>query len=102
MHPQADKGAAVRFAAEHLGVAPEQVMVFGDNSNDLPMFRYAGWPVAMGNGEKCAWIWPALSPRTTIPAAWARLSKNTFWEKNNTGTGEGCHALRHETGGFGH
>ena len=54
MHPQADKGAAVRFAAEHLGVAPEQVMVFGDNSNDLPMFRYAGWPVAMGNEEKCA------------------------------------------------
>ena len=35
-----------------LGIAREQVMAFGDNTNDLPMLAYAGASVAMENGEK--------------------------------------------------
>ena len=45
-----DKGTAVKTLAEKLGLTAEQVMVFGDYENDVDMFRYAGWPVAMGNG----------------------------------------------------
>ena len=52
MMPGVDKGAALRFLAERLGVDREQVMAFGDNSNDLSMLNYAGAPVAMANGEQ--------------------------------------------------
>ena len=33
---------------EHLGLKPENVMVFGDGLNDLELFDYAGISVAMG------------------------------------------------------
>lgn len=46
-----DKGSAVRFLCEHLKIAPEQVMAFGDQTNDIPMLRASGWPVAMENAE---------------------------------------------------
>ena len=45
-----DKGSAVRRIAELEGIAPENIMAFGDHTNDLPMLNYVGWPVAMGNG----------------------------------------------------
>lgn len=54
MSPGVDKGSAVRYAAEMCGVSMENVMAFGDNSNDLPMLEAVGWPVAMANAEKCA------------------------------------------------
>lgn len=54
MRPGIDKGYAIRRVCAEYGVALENVMVFGDNTNDLPMFDIAGWPVVMGNGEKCA------------------------------------------------
>ncbi len=46
-----DKGYAVRKICESLNVAPERVMAFGDMTNDIPMLRAAGVPVAMENGE---------------------------------------------------
>ena len=47
--PGVDKGTALAFLAERLGIAREQVMAFGDSTNDLDMLGAAGWPVAMGN-----------------------------------------------------
>ncbi|CNE30060.1 sugar phosphatase [Yersinia nurmii] len=44
-----DKGAGVRMLAEHLGIAQENVMTLGDQSNDYAMIEYAGLGVAMGN-----------------------------------------------------
>ena len=44
-----NKGAAVEFLRTRLGVAPEDVFVFGDAGNDLPMFRVVENSVAMGN-----------------------------------------------------
>lgn len=32
-----------------LGVVPNEIAVFGDNENDIDMFEYAGYSVAMGN-----------------------------------------------------
>ena len=52
MMPGVDKGSALAFLAKRLGIAREQVMAFGDNTNDLPMLAYAGASVAMENGEE--------------------------------------------------
>lgn len=46
-----DKGSAVRLLCEKLGISAENVMAFGDQTNDLPMLSAAGWPIAMENGE---------------------------------------------------
>ena len=54
MRPGVDKGASLKFIAERLGVPRGAIMAFGDNTNDVPMFAYAGHPVAMGNAEACA------------------------------------------------
>lgn len=46
---RANKGYALRLAAEHLGIPRESVMAIGDYLNDLDMIEYAGWGVAMGD-----------------------------------------------------
>lgn len=46
-----DKGVGVRKLLEMLGLKKSQICVFGDYLNDLPMFREAGFPIAMGNSS---------------------------------------------------
>ncbi len=46
----AGKGNAVRAIAKYFGIDTADVMAFGDYTNDLPMLRAAGHPVAMANG----------------------------------------------------
>jgi hydroxymethylpyrimidine pyrophosphatase-like HAD family hydrolase len=41
--PNVDKGTGLAVAAAALGVKPEEVLVFGDMPNDIPMFQWAGW-----------------------------------------------------------
>lgn len=45
-----DKGVGLRILADRLGVDPSEVVAFGDNYNDLPMFDAAGFAVAVGDG----------------------------------------------------
>lgn len=47
-----DKGEALRSLAESLGIAPGEIMAFGDYENDLEMLRYAGHSYAMGNATE--------------------------------------------------
>lgn len=47
--PQASKEAGVSRLCESLGIPLGEVMVFGDDYNDLGLFGITGWPVAMGN-----------------------------------------------------
>lgn len=49
MAPGAGKGHAVRWLTKHFGLEKQQVMGFGDYTNDLPMLENVGWPVAVGN-----------------------------------------------------
>ena len=49
MAPGTGKGAAVRWLTAHLGLRREQVMGFGDYTNDLPMLENVGWPMAVDN-----------------------------------------------------
>ena len=46
-----NKGAGLRAAAESLGLMNTEVMAVGDGHNDLPMLRWAGLSVAMGNAS---------------------------------------------------
>lgn len=45
---EASKAAGIAAVVEHLGLKPENVMIFGDGLNDLEAFDYAGISVAMG------------------------------------------------------
>ena len=45
----ADKGKGLREMARHLEVSEDEIMVFGDNFNDLSMFRAAGISYAMSS-----------------------------------------------------
>ena len=47
----ADKGLGLRWLCEHLGIDAADVLVFGDEVNDLPMFRWAGRRVAVENAH---------------------------------------------------
>lgn len=44
-----NKGTALQFLCDHVGISVEEAVVFGDAGNDLTMFRVAGHPVAVGN-----------------------------------------------------
>lgn len=45
----ADKGTALMWLANHLGILPEETMAMGDSNNDTTMIKKAGIGVAMGN-----------------------------------------------------
>lgn len=65
-HPSANKGDAVRYLAEELlELNRDQVMVIGDNFNDLEMIRYAKLGIAMANGPRpvqmaADWVAPSV------------------------------------------
>ena len=46
------KWEGVQHLANILGIGPQNVMSFGDNSNDIGMIRWAGIGVAMGNAPE--------------------------------------------------
>ena len=48
---KANKGDAVEWIANYLGIKMDEVMAFGDNENDLPMLKKAKVSVAVENGE---------------------------------------------------
>jgi Cof subfamily protein (haloacid dehalogenase superfamily) len=53
IHPQVNKGKAVKYLAETiLGITQKEVMVIGDNFNDVEMLEYAGLGIAMGNAPE--------------------------------------------------
>ncbi|MBR1585796.1 MAG: HAD family hydrolase [Clostridia bacterium] len=49
-----NKAQGVRDLAAHLGIPLSQVMTLGDEENDIPMLKIAGYGVAMGNGSAAA------------------------------------------------
>jgi len=48
-HHDATKGHGVTLLASHFGIPMEDVAVMGDSYNDLPMFKVAGYRIAMAN-----------------------------------------------------
>lgn len=54
LHRDVSKGNAIKQLAHDLKLKPDEIMVIGDNDNDISMFLFAGLSVAMGNGSKAA------------------------------------------------
>jgi Cof subfamily protein (haloacid dehalogenase superfamily) len=56
LDPRVDKGEALRFVAERLGIPLARTLAIGDSWNDLPLLRAAGFGVAMASAppELCA------------------------------------------------
>ncbi|MBZ0304286.1 MAG: HAD-IIB family hydrolase, partial [Anaerolineae bacterium] len=52
LHPLASKGQALHRVCDDLGIERESVLAMGDSFNDLSMFDFAGFSVAMGNSPK--------------------------------------------------
>lgn len=51
LNPQGTKGKALEMIAARYGIEKQDIAAFGDNLNDIELFRAAGIRVAMGNGE---------------------------------------------------
>lgn len=49
-----DKGASLSFLASHLNVHADQIIAFGDESNDISMLRFVGMGVAVVNATEPA------------------------------------------------
>lgn len=50
--PGVDKATGLAVVADALGISADDVLVFGDMPNDLPMFAWAGWArVAVSNAH---------------------------------------------------
>jgi len=49
--PECSKAKALDHLARQWGIAPAEIMVVGDNWNDLEMLAYAGLGVVMGNAD---------------------------------------------------
>ncbi len=63
MPPGVDKAVGLAALADHLGLAPGEVMACGDGLNDLAMLRWAGTAIVPADGEPEAkalatWIAP--------------------------------------------
>ena len=51
-HKNAQKGIALQYYADTLGISMDEVFAIGDNSNDVSMLKLAGYSVAMGNANQ--------------------------------------------------
>lgn len=49
--PGVSKATGLRWIAQRLGAAADDVLAFGDMPNDIPMLRWAGHGVAMANAH---------------------------------------------------
>ncbi len=58
--PQFNKGVASSHLLEHIGSSWKNALVFGNDHNDIPMFKAAHYSVAMENSE------PELIPFSTL------------------------------------
>lgn len=51
-HPDANKGAVVRYLAQRYGLQSEEIATIGDMANDCLMFSCSGLSIAMGNADR--------------------------------------------------
>ena len=52
MGKNSNKASAVRFFKNYLGLSDDEIAVFGDSENDLPMFELTKYSFAMKNADE--------------------------------------------------
>ncbi|MDR0719998.1 MAG: Cof-type HAD-IIB family hydrolase [Treponema sp.] len=52
LNAKASKGSGLKIALEYRGLKPEETIAFGDEENDLPMFRLASFSVAPSSAKE--------------------------------------------------
>jgi Cof subfamily protein (haloacid dehalogenase superfamily) len=62
MPADVSKGSALATLVSRLGIQPSTAVVFGDGENDIPMFEWAGFSVAMPQG------WPLARAKAKLVA----------------------------------
>lgn len=65
LFPNSDKGTGLRALADHFGFRREEILSFGDNFNDIEIFREIGVSVAVDNArsgiaELCDYTTPSV------------------------------------------
>ncbi|MBI9050883.1 MAG: HAD family phosphatase [Anaerolineaceae bacterium] len=78
-----NKGNALKFYANHVGLDLSQIAAIGDQTNDIPMLEIVGLPIAMGNAPDevksfAEWIAPTNDENG---AAWAMKKIIAFNQK---------------------
>ncbi|HWB60498.1 MAG TPA: HAD-IIB family hydrolase, partial [Chthoniobacteraceae bacterium] len=68
------KAAGIAAVADEYGIAPAEVLAFGDGDNDVPMFEWAGHSVAMSKSSPAAQaaakiVAPPGDPATSLARA---------------------------------
>lgn len=53
-HPKLTKAVGVQMVAEKYGFQKDEIIAFGDTTNDIPMFEYVGYGICLENGSKDA------------------------------------------------
>jgi len=51
-HPEANKGAVVRYLSRIYDIPPSRIATLGDQPNDVLMFAHSGLSIAMGNSDR--------------------------------------------------
>jgi Cof subfamily protein (haloacid dehalogenase superfamily) len=51
MDVNGNKGNALKIMAEYYGISLADTVAIGDNFNDIPMLKVAGFSIAMGNAD---------------------------------------------------
>lgn len=51
MHKNVSKAQGLQDLSEKLDISPDEIMAFGDEQNDIPMFKFVGNAVCMDNGS---------------------------------------------------
>jgi hydroxymethylpyrimidine pyrophosphatase-like HAD family hydrolase len=81
-----NKGTAVSALLEYLNalpgaerIGPENVIVFGDGENDIPMFKAAGMSVAMGNAMPEAKAVARWQTSTNDKGGVGEFLERVFW-----------------------
>lgn len=78
--PNINKGYSLKKLGEHLGIAREEIMAFGDGQNDVPMLEYAGYGYAMANACKEALACTDLIAPSNVEDGVAQIIENYLKE----------------------
>lgn len=75
MDASVDKGNALRTLQQVFGVAKEETMAFGDNTNDIGLMQAAGLSYAVENAR------PEVKAAAVLPAllTWKRVCGRQLW-----------------------